>query len=104
MTGSGPYPYTQESQDMLDSTNSEPDLMNIIITVDESSVYRYDPEPVILFKMKNLMRALNTTSLKCCLPSTDAIDRWEKNSRMRMKVQGRLIEIHQVFPKNRIIF
>ena len=27
---------------------------------------------------ENPMRALNTTSLKCCLPSTDAIDRWEK--------------------------
>ncbi|XP_075559298.1 protein GVQW3-like [Dermacentor variabilis] len=27
------------SQDMLDSTNSDPDFMNTIITVDESSVY-----------------------------------------------------------------
>ena len=27
---------------------------------------------------ENLTRTLNTTSLKCCLPSTDAIDRWEK--------------------------
>ena len=26
----------------------------------------------------NPTRALNTTSLKCCLPSTDAIDRLEK--------------------------
>jgi hypothetical protein len=53
---------------------------------------------------ENLTRALNTTSLKCCLPSTDTIDRWEKNSHMRMKVQGCLmqacfIEIHQVFAK-----
>ena len=30
----------------------------------------------------------NNTSLKCCLPSTDAIERRE-NLRMRMKVQGR---------------
>ena len=46
------------------------------------------------------------TWLKCCLPSTDAIDRREKNSRMRMKVQGRLmqgrfIQIHNVFLKNK---
>ena len=27
---------------------------------------------------ENLTRALNTNSLKWCLPSTDAIDRWEK--------------------------
>jgi len=27
---------------------------------------------------KNLIRTLNTTSLKCCLPSTDANDRWDK--------------------------
>ena len=43
-------------------------------------------------------------SLKCCLPSTNAIDRREKNSRMRMMVQdglvqARLIEIHKVFVK-----
>ena len=27
---------------------------------------------------ENLTRALDTTSLKCCLPSTDVIDRWGK--------------------------
>ena len=48
---------------------------------------------------ENPTRALNTTSLKCCLLSIDAIERREKNSRMRMEVQGRiwqlrLIEIH----------
>ncbi|KAK8772901.1 hypothetical protein V5799_012566 [Amblyomma americanum] len=32
------------SQDMLDSTNSDPDFMNTIITGDESWVYVYDPE------------------------------------------------------------
>ncbi|XP_075558608.1 protein GVQW3-like [Dermacentor variabilis] len=32
------------SQDMLDSTNSDPDFMNTIITGDESWVYGYDPE------------------------------------------------------------
>jgi hypothetical protein len=53
---------------------------------------------------KNLMRALNTTSLKCCLPSADAINRQEKNLHIHMKVQGRLMEvrffkIHQVFAK-----
>ena len=38
---------------------------------------------------ENSTRALNTTSLKCCLPSTNTIDREEKNSLMSMKVQGR---------------
>ena len=32
------------SQDMLDSTNSDPDFMNTIITGDETWVYGYDPE------------------------------------------------------------
>ncbi|XP_076055298.1 protein GVQW3-like [Oratosquilla oratoria] len=31
------------SQDMLDSTNSDPDFMNTIITGDKSWLYRYDP-------------------------------------------------------------
>ena len=52
MTGSGSYPYTQDSQDMLDSTNSDPDFMNTIIIGDESWVYGYDPEPVIFLTMK----------------------------------------------------
>ena len=47
---SGLYPHTQE---MLDSTNSDPNFMNTIITGDESWVYGYDPEPVIFFTMKN---------------------------------------------------
>ena len=53
---------------------------------------------------ENLTRALNTTSLKWCLPSTDAIGGEKKNSRMCMKVHGShmqvcFIEIHQVFAK-----
>jgi hypothetical protein len=39
MTSSESYPYTQDSQDTLDSTNSDPDFMNTIITGDESWVY-----------------------------------------------------------------
>ena len=31
--GFGLYPYTQDSQDMLDYTNSYPDFINTIITV-----------------------------------------------------------------------
>ena len=46
MTGSGSYPYTQNSQD---STNSDPDF---IITGDESWVYGYDPETFISLTMK----------------------------------------------------
>ena len=59
---SGSYVY---AQDMVDSTNCDPDFMNTM-TGDEFS-------------------------LKCCFPSTDAIDRWGKKSRMHIKVQGRLI-------------
>ena len=40
------------SQDMLDSTNSDPDLMNTIITGDVSGVYRYDSKPIIFLTMK----------------------------------------------------
>ena len=39
-------------EDMLDSTNSDPDFMNTMITGDESRVYGYDPEPVIFLTMK----------------------------------------------------
>ena len=44
--------------------------------------------------------------LKCCLPSTEANDRRETNSRMRMKIQGHLMEacffkIHQIFAKKK---
>ena len=37
---------------------------------------------------ENPMRALYTISLKCCLPSTDAIHRREKIGSIRIKVQG----------------
>ena len=40
------------SQDMLDSTNSDPDFMNTIITCDESWVYGYDPETKSQLSMK----------------------------------------------------
>jgi hypothetical protein len=36
---------------MLDSTNSDPDFMNIILTDDEFWVYGYDPEIVISLTM-----------------------------------------------------
>ena len=50
MICSGLYLYTQDSQDMLDS--SDTDFSNNIITGDESWVYGYDPEPVIFLAMK----------------------------------------------------
>ena len=67
------------SQDTLDSTNGDPDFMNTIITGDKSWVYRYDPETKSQSSQWNPMRTVNTTSLKCCLPSTDSIDRWGIN-------------------------
>ena len=69
--------------------------MNTKITGDESWVYGYDPETKSSCHFpynENPMRALNTTSLKCCLPSADAIDRQGKNSHMHMKIQGPLMQ------------
>ena len=55
---------------------------------------------------ENPKKALNTTSFKCCLPSTYAIHKLGKNSRMRKVFQGRLIqarfiEIHKVLAKKK---
>ena len=41
---------------------------------------------ILYFNNENPTRALNPTSLNCCLPSTDAIERREKNPRTRLKV------------------
>ena len=68
----------EDSQDMLDSTNSDPDFINTIITDDESWVYEYDPESKSFRHFpynENPTRAINSSSLKCCLPSTNANDR-----------------------------
>ena len=54
MMGSGSYPYTKDSQDMLDSTNSDPNFMNTIIAGVKSWVYGHDLEPVIFLTMKIL--------------------------------------------------
>ena len=46
---------TYNSQDLLDSTNSDPDFMNTIITADESWVHGYDRKlirSVIFLTMK----------------------------------------------------
>ena len=55
----------EDTNDMLDSKNSNPNFMNTAITGDESWVYGYDPGPVILTYNENPTRALNTISLKC---------------------------------------
>ena len=74
-------PTTPYIQGMLHSTSSDSDFMNTIITGDKSWVYGYDPETKSFRDFpynENLSRALKTTSLKYCLPSTAAIDRREK--------------------------
>ena len=71
-----------------------------------SWVYRYDPETYLFCNFpynENLTRALNTTSLNAACHQLTLLT-GGKNSRMRMEVQGRLmqarfIEIHQVFEK-----
>jgi hypothetical protein len=60
---------------------SDLDFMNTAITDDESWVYGYDPVTKSFHNFpynENPTRALNTISLKFCLPSTDAIDRREQ--------------------------
>ena len=65
----------------------------------------FDPVCVLVVYNDNSTRALSSTSLKCCMPSTEAIDSG-KNSRMPMMVQGyfmqaRFIEIHQIFTEKK---
>ena len=76
---------------MLDSTNSNPNFTNTVITGDESWIYGYDPEPVIFLTMK--IRRQNQT-----LPHSNAASH-QMMLITRMKVQGRFIEIHQVSAK-----
>jgi hypothetical protein len=47
---------------------------------------------VLVVYNENPTRIINTTLLKCCLSSTDAIDRQEKNTRMRIRGQGCLMQ------------
>ena len=80
---------------MLESANSDPNFMNHIITGDESWVYGDDLETELFHHFtynENPMRALNTTSIKCCLPLTDTIDRQAKIHACVMKVQGHLMQ------------
>ena len=82
---------------------------SLFVESSKSCVYEYDPETKSFRHLpynENPTRVLNTTSLKCWLPSTEAIDRRGKKIRMRIKVQGRIMqarftEIHQVFAKNK---
>ena len=53
------------------------DFTNTVINGDDCWVYGYDPEPIFVYNGNT--RALNTTSLKCCLPSADTINRRVKN-------------------------
>ena len=68
----------QVSQDMLDSTNSDPYFINTIILKRPLKGKRFQTSEDIRRNNENPTRALNITSLKCSLPSTDAIDRREK--------------------------
>ena len=83
---------------------SDSDFMNTKFTDDESWVYGYDPKLVIFLTIKIQREHLTPHSNAVCHQLTLLTDR--KNSRMRMKVQGRLmqarfIEIHQVFAKKK---
>ena len=55
------------------------------------------PSSPVVHYNENPTRALNTTPLKCFLPSTDAINRLMKVQ--GFLVQARFFEIHQVFAK-----
>ena len=79
---SGSYPYTQDSSHVLmvimKSRSLFVESSMSCQTGDESWVYGYDPETAIFPYKENPTRALNIISLKCCLPSTEAIDRRQK--------------------------
>ena len=95
---SGSYSYTQG---MHDSTNSDPDFMNTIIAGDGSWVYGFEPETKSFRQFtynENPTRVVNTTALKCYLPSNDVIDRREK-SRHACEVQGHLMQARFIFLK-----
>ena len=87
--------------------HSDPDFMNTIITGDKSWVYGYDTETKSFRHFsynENPTRALNTASLKCCLPSTDAIDRRERiHAYVWRFMQVHFIKIRQVFCKKEIM-
>ena len=52
MTETFGFHVVPNTKHMLDSTHSDADFMNTIITGDESWVYGYDLEPVIFLTMK----------------------------------------------------
>ena len=85
----------------MEQPRIEPGILNLYIIMSSQSQVT-----VLVVYNEIPMRAPNTTSLKCCLPSTDTIESREKNSRLRMKVNGsliqvRFIKIHQVFAKKK---
>ena len=85
--------YESYTQDMLESTNSDPDFWKYCHWWRVLGVL-VRPGNQIPVVNENPTGSLNTTSLKCCMPSTDAIDRWKKNSRVPIRVQGRLMQAH----------
>ena len=74
MTGSWSYPYTQESSPVIMVLMKSGSLF---VEKNISWMYGYDPETKSFGHFpynESPTRALNTTSLKYCLPLTDAID------------------------------
>ena len=73
MTGSGSYSYTQDSSPVIMVFMKSG---SVFVESNMSWVHGYDLENHSFCHFpynENLTRALNTTSLKCYLPSTDAI-------------------------------
>ena len=85
------YPYTQ---DILRSTNLDPDFMNTIITGDKSWVYVYDPEIVIFLAMKKSHSNAACHQLTLLIGETKFM--YANKGCLR---QVRFIEIHQDFVK-----
>ena len=75
---SASFSYTQK---LITSDYGVHEVGVTICEVQNVSGVRYNPETKSLCHFpynENPTIALNTTSLKCCLPSTDAVDRREK--------------------------
>ena len=81
MTGSGSYLYNQNSSPVIIALMKSMSLFVKPSMFCEFWVYGYDPETKSFRHFpynENPRRALNTTSLKCCLLSIGDIDRREK--------------------------
>ena len=99
-------PYTQDSSPVMVFIESG----SLFVESSMSWVYGYNSETKLFHHLpynENLMRVLNTTSLRYCFAINWCYWQVGNNSYMLMKVQGHLmqacfIEIHQIFVRKKV--